>query len=106
VRFSADANHVIVGCGDWKTEVDSALLILDAGSLNLANVWNSEAPIAFVRLGDQRDEITVCDWSGRINLLNLTDLRLLSSQWIPKDLVPPLAFSIQSDDAGIITGAF
>jgi beta-lactamase regulating signal transducer with metallopeptidase domain len=106
VRFSADANHVIVGCGDWKTEVDSALLILDAGSLNLANVWNSEAPIAFVRLGDQSDEITVCDWSGRINLLSLTDLRLLNSQWIPKDLVPPLAFSIQSDDAGVITGAF
>ena len=106
VRFSPDANQLIVGCGDWKTNLDSALLILDAKSLSLSNVWNSEAPIAFVRCGDHGDEITCCDWSGRINLLSLTDLRLLNSQWIPKDLIAPLAFSIQADDAGVITGAF
>ncbi|MCA9066599.1 MAG: hypothetical protein KDA96_26210, partial [Planctomycetaceae bacterium] len=106
VRFSHDAKMLIVGCGDWKTNLDSALLILDAGSLKLSDVWNSEAPIAFVRWGHQSDEITCCDWSGRINLLSLTDLRLLNSQWIPKDLIAPLAFSIQADDAGVITGAF
>lgn len=106
VRFSPDANQLIVGCGDWKSSVDSALMILDSKSLNLTNVWNSEAPIAFVRVGDERTEIMCCDWSGRMNLLSLTDLRILNSQWIPKDLVAPLAFSIQADDAGVITGAF
>ncbi len=106
VRFSADASQLMVGCGDWKSNLDSALLILDAKSLSLSKVWNSEAPIAFVRCGDQTDEITCCDWSGRLSLLSLTDLRLLNSQWIPKDLIAPLAFSIQADDAGVITGAF
>ena len=106
VRFSSDANQLIVGCGDWKSSVDSALLILDSESLNLTNVWNSEAPIAFVRVGDEGNEILCCDWSGRMNLLSLMDLRILNSQWIPKDLVAPLAFSIQADDAGVITGAF
>lgn len=106
VRFAVDADHLIVGCGDWKTDVDSALLLLDPESLRLTSVWNSEVPIAFVRTGDQGDEITCCDWSGRMTLLKLPDFRILNSQWIPKDLIAPLAFSVQADDAGVITGAF
>ena len=106
VRFSPDANHLIVGCGDWKTDVDSALLLLDSESLRLTSNWNSEVPIAFVRSGERDDEITCCDWSGRVTLVSLADLRILNSQWIPKDLIAPLVFSVQADDAGVISGAF
>jgi bla regulator protein BlaR1 len=106
VRFSPVADQLIVGGGDWKSELDSALLILDSRSLRLISVWNSEFPVALVRFGDHNDEITCCDWSGRMNLLTLPEFRILNSQWIPKDHIAPLAFSVHADDAGVVSGAF
>ena len=106
VRFTPAADQLIIGCGDWKTDVDSALMLLDAESLRLTSVWDSEVPVALVRFGDHDDEMTCCDWSGRMTLLKLPDFRILNSQWIPKDHVAPLAFSVQADDDGVLSGAF
>ena len=106
LRFTPAADQLIIGCGDWKSELDSALLILDSESLHLISVWYSEFPVALVRIGDHKDEMTCCDWSGRMHLLTLPEFRILNSQWIPKDHIAPLAFSVHADDAGVVSGAF
>ncbi len=106
LRFSHDSRTLIVGCGDWKTEMDSALLIIDSSTLRLTAGADLVSPVVFARFGQREDEFITCDWSGQLTLWSLPDLMILSSQWIPKDNVAPMAFSVQADDNGQMRGAF
>lgn len=106
VRFTPDANQLVVGCGDWKTEDDSSLLLIDSSTLRLTRVLPSEFPVALVRFGEHDNEMTSCHWSGRATLWTLPEMNVLSTQWIPKDQIAPLAFSAQADEDGVISGAF
>jgi len=106
IRFSHDDSFLIVGSGDWKTQTGSALQLLDPQSLRLKSAVDLTTPIVVARYGQREDEIMTCDSSGQIILWTLPDLQILNSQWIPKDHVAPLEFSVQADDNGVISRAF
>ncbi len=101
IRFSPDDTRLIVGCGDWRTEMDSAMLLLDSQSLELSAGMDLTSPVALARFGQCEDELITCDWSGQLTLWKLPDLLILNTQWIPKDLIAPMVFSVQTDDANL-----
>jgi len=101
IRFSPDDTKLIVGCGDWRTEMDSAMLLMDSQSLQLSAAMNLTSPVALARFGQCEDELITCDWSGQLTLWKLPDLLILNTQWIPKDIIAPMAFSVQTDDTNV-----
>jgi len=101
LRFSPDDTSLIVGCGDWKAESDSALLLLDSQSLKVSAGMNLTSPVALARFGQSEDELITCNWSGQLTLWKLPDLLILNTQWIPKDIIAPMVFSVQTDDTDV-----
>lgn len=106
LRFSPLGDSLVIGCGDWKTELDSTLMFVDPKTLRLLKAIDSASPVALIRFGQQSDELMSCDWGGRVTLWSLPKMFVVNSQWIPKDSIAPLAFSSQADDRGLMSRAF